>query len=228
VGVTYNTAGIVTDGLVLALDAANTKSYPGSGTTWTDLSGNGNNGTLVNGVGYSGDNLGSLVFDGTDDVVELVNFPQIFSSSVAMCGWFYFSESNTRDILFGSYNNSIGINFEKHTSDRLRLYWHGNTVVDTFSSNNVVSSGAWTYIAIQRNKTAQLIQFYVNGNLVSQPSVSLFDISNSLTTFRVGRDIRTGTTALSGNISQVSIYNRALTESEIQQNFNSSRHRYGI
>jgi hypothetical protein len=58
---------IVTDGLVLCLDAGNPKSYPGSGTTWTDLSGNGNNGTLVNGVGYSGDNLGSLSFDGVND-----------------------------------------------------------------------------------------------------------------------------------------------------------------
>jgi len=58
---------IVTDGLVLCLDAGNPKSYPGSGTTWTDLSGNSNNGTLVNGVGYNGSNLGSLSFDGVDD-----------------------------------------------------------------------------------------------------------------------------------------------------------------
>ena len=58
---------IVTNGLVLCLDAANSKSYPGSGTTWTDLSGRGNNGTLVNGVGYNSGNLGSLVFDGVDD-----------------------------------------------------------------------------------------------------------------------------------------------------------------
>ena len=61
---------IVTDGLVLCLDAANPKSYPGSGTTWTDLSGNGNNGTLVNGVGYNSDNGGSLSFDGVNDYVS--------------------------------------------------------------------------------------------------------------------------------------------------------------
>jgi hypothetical protein len=57
-------ASIVRDGLVLYLDATNPKSYPGSGTTWKDLSGNGNNGTLVNGVGYTDANKGSLVFDG--------------------------------------------------------------------------------------------------------------------------------------------------------------------
>ena len=62
---------IVTNGLVLALDAANIKSYPGSGTTWTDLSGIGNNGTLTNGPTYSSANGGSLVFNGTDNYVSL-------------------------------------------------------------------------------------------------------------------------------------------------------------
>ena len=62
---------IITNGLVLCLDAADRNSYPGSGTTWTDLSGRGNNGTLQNGVGYSGDNGGSLSFDGVDDYVSI-------------------------------------------------------------------------------------------------------------------------------------------------------------
>jgi hypothetical protein len=61
---TFTGPNVVSQGLVLALDAGNSKSYPGSGTTWSDLSGNGNNGTLVNGVGYNSSNLGSLVFDG--------------------------------------------------------------------------------------------------------------------------------------------------------------------
>jgi hypothetical protein len=61
---------IVTDGLVLYLDAANQKSYPGTGTTWNDLSGNGNNGTLVNGPTFNSDNNGSIVFDGVDDYVN--------------------------------------------------------------------------------------------------------------------------------------------------------------
>ena len=60
---------LVMNGLVLALDAANPKSYPGSGTTWTDLSGRGNTGTLTNGPTYSSANGGSLVFDGTNDYV---------------------------------------------------------------------------------------------------------------------------------------------------------------
>jgi len=219
---------ITTDGLVLCLDAGNPLSYPGSGTAWSDLSGNGNNGMLVNGVGYNSNNMGSLVFDGVDDVVEVTNFPQIFSNSVCMCGWFYFNDNDARDILFGSYNGSFGINFEKHTSNRLRLYWHADTVIDTFSSNNVVSAGVWQYISIQRNKGNQTIDFYVNLNLVSQSNVNLYDIPSSLTTFRIGRDSRTGSTALGGNIAQVSIYNRALSAQEIQQNYNATKGRYGL
>lgn len=64
---------IVTNGLVLALDAANNKSYPGSGVTWYDLSGNGNNGTLTNGPTFNVGNLGSIVFDGTNDYVSFNN-----------------------------------------------------------------------------------------------------------------------------------------------------------
>ena len=63
---------IVTNGLVLCLDASDIKSYPKSGTTWFDRSGNGNNGTLVNGVGYSSGNGGVLAFDGVDDYVEII------------------------------------------------------------------------------------------------------------------------------------------------------------
>ena len=61
---------IVENGLVLHLDAADTNSYPGSGTLWTDLSGNGNNGTLTNGPAYSSNNKGYFSFDGTDDYVD--------------------------------------------------------------------------------------------------------------------------------------------------------------
>jgi len=61
---------VVTTGLQLYLDAGNASSYPGSGTTWTDLTVNGRNGTLTNGPTYSGTNGGSIVFDGTNDFVQ--------------------------------------------------------------------------------------------------------------------------------------------------------------
>ena len=97
-----------------------------------------------------------------------------------------------------------------------------------FSSNNVISSGKWNYITIQRNKQNQTIDFYVDAVLVSQSNVSLYDIPSSLTTFRIGRDFRTNDgTPFYGNIPQVSIYNKALTASEVLQNYEALKGRYG-
>ena len=81
----FHSPNIVTNGLVLALDAANPKSYPGSGTTIYDLSGNGNHGTLNNGVGFSTNYKGILTFDGVDDYVNC-NTPNLASSNYTAMG----------------------------------------------------------------------------------------------------------------------------------------------
>jgi hypothetical protein len=225
-GTAYNPK-IVTDGLVLCLDAANPKSYPGSGTSWTDLSGNGNNGTLVNGVGYSSSNSGYLTFNGSTHGVELDSAPQLFSNSVTMIGWFYFNESNVRDVLFGNHDTTPAVNFERHTSNRLRLYWNTGAN-DIFTGNNVSLANVWQQICIVRNKEISKFQFYVNSIIVSDQNVTSADIATVSGTFRIGRDVRTDNTATNGNISKFCLYNRALTAQEIQQNFNATRGRYGI
>jgi hypothetical protein len=101
----YGRDNIVRDGLVLDLDAGISASYPGSGTTWTDLSGNGNTGTLTNGPTYSSANGGSIVFDGTDDVVDTFNASSLTDMTIEM--WIYDTRSSgERDIL--SYNGNSG------------------------------------------------------------------------------------------------------------------------
>ena len=94
----YNPS-IVRDSLLLYLDAANTKSYPGSGTTWYDLSGNNKNPTLTNGPTFNSDNLGSIVLDGTNDYVEFSPDGDITSDTVVLSG------SYTASFLFFSSNN---------------------------------------------------------------------------------------------------------------------------
>jgi hypothetical protein len=90
----YNyTGGIVTNGLVLNLDAAKTDSYPGTGSIWRDLSGNSNNGTLTNGPTFSGiGKQASIVFDGSDDKVYCGSGSTIdfnVSQSFTTCCWAY-------------------------------------------------------------------------------------------------------------------------------------------
>jgi hypothetical protein len=93
---------IITQNLVLCLDAANPKSYPTTGTTWTDLSGNGNNGTLVNGVGYNTANGGALVFDGADDYITSL-FATTSGQAVTYAGWLYSTETTA------TYRNFVDI-----------------------------------------------------------------------------------------------------------------------
>ena len=112
----YRGPKIVTNGLVLYLDAANKKSYPGTGTTWTDLSGLGNNGTLTNGPTFNSANGGSIVFDGVDDYVSVANNSSLNASTQTVSVWYYaqtISLSRSATILgkhdtAGSYN---GYNF---------------------------------------------------------------------------------------------------------------------
>jgi hypothetical protein len=99
------------NGLVLCLDAANSKSYPGSGTTWTDLSGRGNNGTLVNGVGYNSGNLGSLVFDETNDFVNCGNSTTLnMSTETTLIHWLKFTGS-TWSPFIGKLTNATTNNY---------------------------------------------------------------------------------------------------------------------
>jgi hypothetical protein len=231
---------IVTSGLVLYLDAGNPASYPGSGTTWFDLSGNGNTGTLVNGVGYSGDNLGSLVFDGVNDRVTTslnLNPFDIFSVNV----WVYAPTTGQEEFILGTASGNgtergfyiSFYSFPNYGNDIRLACWNGGSFPHPYSvstSANIFNRGGWNYIYYEFNgKTLNSThKIIVNNNytqtITVQRNFSTHDnnlnIGGVVGTFSVGYgEIRT---------SNVSIYNRALTAQEIQQNFNALRNRFGI
>jgi hypothetical protein len=233
--VNYNAGKIVTDGLVLCLDAANPKSYPGSGTTWTDLSGNGNNGTLVNGVGYSGDNLGSLVFDGVDDGVQLPH--NLFwiltpTSKFSLCSWFYAEPTTQAGSMIFSHQNcnnpSIQISVNGTTSLSCRLAGSSGNDFATYTAN---VTGRWNYVVYTFDGAGNM-KLYLNSSLVAtQTSIATWSAySPGHSQVWLGRRAWCGgTNELTGKIASFSYYkDRALTASEIQQNFNATRSRYGI
>jgi hypothetical protein len=214
--ISYNPRTI-TDGLVLCLDAANPKSYPGSGTTWTDLSGRGNNGTLTNGPTYSSSNGGSIVFDGTNDYV---------SSSLSSSLGTQFSIS----FWFKKNNNNVGnpINFQGSPSfellvdqtNRINIY----DGADHFY-NFTTTIGAWYNMTVVKNATNFLL--YVNN--ISSPVLNFASsYNNTNTNFIIGKHPSVSSNYINGNIAQVSIYNRALTALEIQQNYIATKSRYGL
>ena len=214
---------VVTDGLVLALDAGDTNSYPGSGTTWTDLSGNGNNGTLVNGPTYSD---GSIVFDGINDYISLVDNlgdPQQFSVSF----WCYPTElnvdagNNYRRIFLtlGSTTNTTNVILIEQGGNISFRIPGGST--DNFQASGFSGINQWGYVTCVYNQSHR--QIYFNGVFKSQLAEAGVTVD-----FGSPQIVDTSNQIFKGNIAIFKIYNRALTASEIQQNFNALRGRFGI
>ena len=206
---------VVTDGLVLALDAGNTKSYPGSGTSWSDLSGNSNTGTLTNGPTYSSDNGGSIVFDGTDDYVTS-SFTFTAGQSVTISGWLYSTASTS------AYRN-----FVDTLSSYPMIWWDTNGKIEFDTSSGYITPSVyrnqWVYVTLVKPSGTTIASYYVNGAFASNGGVSYSVPASTPTWFN-----RSAGQTWIGNCSNISIYNRALSAQEIQQNFNALRGRYGI
>ena len=230
----YSGPEINEDGLVLALDAANVKSYPGSGTTWTDLSGRGNNGTLVNGVGYNGDNLGSLSFDGSNDygTIEADSSFQL-GNGYTLCAWVKSSNNpsnyagicGTFDRIPSSY---YGSNFSIQPNSQKFHFLVGGSSTYYIPASATYTIGQWYYLV--GTILGAECKFYIDGTLnttYNQPSAS--SAPGSTTKFKMGRFYQdVDNYYFNGNISNFSFYNKVLTASEVQQNFNATRSRFGI
>ena len=230
---------IVTNSLVLCLDAANTKSYPGTGTTWSDLSGNSNDGTLNNGVGYSSDNNGALVFDGSDDNVLLptnfFSYPSLTTFTISL--WFKSSQT-TGGTLFGQQNTTNPSSATGYVpviylrSDgliRAEPFWTGST------SNFILSSSAmnddnWYNVTTTFNSGTH--QLYIDGVYETQQTGRTLTSYTSTYYYIIGAGYSAlrslGTNYFSGNISTFYFYDKVLTADEIKQNFQALRGRYGI
>jgi hypothetical protein len=217
---------IVTNGLVLALDAGNAKSYPGSGTTWNDLSGNGNNGTLVNGVGYLGDNLGSLVFDGVNDFVDGVHNTQInITGDITIECWFRVSNTRSDWVrIFGkgdSTNRTVGLWYNQQNS--VFLYQRYGSTNMSAQYNSTVSLNTWYHMVGTSSGSSHIL--YLN-TIQRATSSSGTTFASSTDPYKVGYGNIHAYHI--GNVSNCKTYNRALTAQEIQQNFNATRSRFSI
>lgn len=232
---------IVTDGLVLNIDAASRPSYPGTGTTWYDVSGRGNNGTLVNGVEFSATRGGSFIFDGVDDRVSLGNLSSFnFGMNDFTVDVFVYIDNS---ITVGNYaslvtkkgiaaaNAGFSLYFKTDTGKFLWSTANGTNSMEIWSSNTFNSlKGKFAHVVmVRQGGSVNNGCFYVNGIYESISSgASIVDVSNSYDlTIGVGSNLSSNT-LFKGQIPVVKIYNRALTPAEITQNFNALRGRYGI
>jgi hypothetical protein len=220
--------------LVLELDAADRNSYPGSGTTWTDLTANNYTGSLVNGPTFSSNNLGSIVFDGTNDYVSI---PASMSlSNHTVISWVYFNSLNKDWFPIVEFQSGGSIRAHYYVQGDLNPYqlrgfganWNADGVMDNsnWTSTNLVTvqSNRWymltgrvngslgdTYINLEKSKITKNIAPYNNVGttniLNSRPSANLYN---------------------SGIVGSILIYSRALSDAEILQNYNQLKSRFNL
>jgi hypothetical protein len=219
---------IVTDNLVLCLDAANPKSYPGSGTAWTDLRRNGNDAILYNGPTYSTENKGIITTDGTNDNIYILNNPTISSFASDITINFLVKIIGTTDYmcLFGKqtddgWTDGFGAFFENglfyfFVNDWLGYFvgTAGANVSGSFMNLTFVKSGTYLYI-------------YKNGAVLASQNASPGNITNTSSSLTFG-NTPSNNYPMSASFSHISLYNVALSPTQILQNYNALKGRYKL
>ena len=237
----FTGAPVVNGNLILWLDAGQSTSYPGTGTTWTDLSTNSLNGDLINTPTF--DSQGWIVFDRTQS--ERVDFGD--SASVDFTGtapytleaWVYPLSNYPTQTYAGIFNHESNPGGGR---DGWNMWLRGNAAQNTtmtfaterfalgsqnapsFSLDESVVVNNWHHIVTTYDGTN--IRMYRNGNLAAGPSASSLSITNTTVTMNIAS--RGTGSYFDGRISIARIYDRALTADEVSQNFNANRRRYGI
>lgn len=215
-------------GLFLYLDAGISASYSGTGTSWADLSGNRNNGTLINDVSYDSNNKGSLVFNGTNGYVScsgsLVTNEATFITWLKRNG----SQVSYAGILFsrGGGGSTTGLDFVS-TTNRIGYHWNDASNTWQWGSGPIVPDLTWCMCAISvRSSSATAYLCQASGTTSATNFTT--HATTTLSSIRVGTDTTTGDRLFKGNIAIAKLYNRALSAEDIQKNFNSARGRFGI
>ena len=232
---------IVTDGLVLALDAADTNSYPGSGTTWYDVTGNGYNASLNSGAAFDS-TIQGISFDGTNDYATISNDTTIrytptdsftLSAIFSLVDIQEYQDNlySTNTTLFGrgSTSGAVGLGLRRETNGQLSIYAGSrgaSQITEAFNiTANQIYSTTFTY-------TPSTQRLYVNGIFMSESDTSAgaggsFDNTN-WKIFYPGAVPGGNEKYGEGTIHTARLYNRALTAQEVLQNYNATKTRFGL
>ena len=230
---------IVRNGLILALDAADKNSYPGSGATWTDLSGNGYNGTLTNSPTFSNSNGGSIIFDGTNDYTSTsLDLSWNNTNSVSISMWIKTGNLSQSKGFLGTGNFEWQFRQGQYAganSDLVFVYWDnsgGHTNGSIPSMSGFFDDTNWKHLTMTWNNSNSTILFYKNGTQIfsqvyGNPSVNR--VSSEL--MQIGGNVYSwdGVGAYwNGSFSNIQTYNRTLSATEVLQNYNATKTRFGL
>ena len=215
---------IVTSNLILRLDAGDPTSYPGSGTTWYDLSGEGNDGTLVNGPTYSSDNGGAIVFDGANDYIQLpTNSDLTFTGNFSYETWLW-TDIQGQSRTVWSLPNGQTFQNDSSTVNPQIIYYSSQTGSRYFGA---LSNGTWGHFVL--TKSGNTLTGYLNASqswTTTPGSSATHNFSGS----RIGyRTLSPVGYFWDGRMPVIHVYrNKALTAAEVQQNYDALKTRYGL
>ena len=207
---------VVTDGLVLYLDAANSKSIVSGSTTWNDLSRGNNNGTLVNSPAFNSSNGGSIVFDGVDDYVGVGKVNAM--SSFTLSFWFNITSFLGESRFLYISNNSQSPGFRSDMGNKL-IWWDGSLAPGVYGLGTTTLQTNTNYNATYvRNNTTGIKTIYLNTQ-IEFTGAAINTFSNVDFSQGIG---------FNGKIFSTQIYNKALTAQEVLQNYNATKTRFGL
>jgi hypothetical protein len=220
-----STTNIVKRGLVLHLDVASNTSYPGSGNKWYDLSGNVYNGTLNNNPTYSSTNNGYLIFNGSNQNVTLPPTSIPSGTQISFCVWNYGIVSTASSVI--ECRDSSG-----SRTINVHLPWDGNTIYFDCGGDRLYQSVSdneykgWRYWCFTKNVSTGAMTIYRNGSVWASSTGNI----GTITTTTAARlcSYAVDTTYHNGYIGNVQIYNRTLSLTEVTQNYNIQKNRFGL
>ena len=240
-GKQITTTPIVQNGLVLNLDASRSSSYPNAGTTWVDISGSGNNGTLVNGPIFGTANGGGITFDGVNDRITLQNTNISATGNWTISTWFNLSALNldlvngAPAVLYSQYAPTPGngrfllmVRNDGIITNKFQLFLGSGTGYSNqpiTGTTTVQINTTYNLVAIRNGSVFSL---YLNGNLEASLDLTGTNISLLQNTSEIGGVSNGNFGWVNGKIYNTMVYNRALSPTEITQNFNSTKSRFGL
>ncbi len=208
-------------GLLVSLDAGDAASYPGTGTIWSDLSSNGNNGTLQGSVTYSNANGGALSFNGVNSYVSSPLTAVGMNKPFTMLSWIKTSQTYAYQpgiVSLGYYPVVV-----MQSDGKVRAWWYDGTTYPQVISAKACNDGVFHHIGLTYDGTTA--KLYIDGVMESTTTAQAYSIHAG---FYVGSEHNSGQKIFNGLISYARAYNRALTADEVSRNFNSLRSRYGL
>lgn len=218
----------VTDGLVLCLDAANLRSYTSGSSIWRDLSGNNFTGSLVNSPVFTPSDGGALTFNGSNNRVTLGDNQTLqFTDNFSAFTWAKRNADTGLQGIVGntSYNNggwmiAVSTSYPKQCI----IVFNSTTEQNVTSDINAIELNTWYNLGF--TFLSGVCRLYING--INVTTSTGHTITKNTTNFLIGQASQGGWNYFNGSVASTQVYNRALTQAEVTQNFNALRGRYGI